>query len=252
MNYLTEKLISKLLFYPESEIKTKPEDYNIHKYENIYINTKGKNKLHGWLIPGDSDKYVIYLHGTKGNIGTYLKGIKKLTELNVNVLVADYQGFGKSRGEALISNSIEDSILMYDFLVSDKKINPKNINLWGYSYGGAITPEIASIYDVNSIVLECTFSSLHTISNEKYPLIAGLFVPKNILNTKETLKKTKSKVLISYAEHDETIPASHSFALYDHAPKEKHLFKIENARHDNICDHVTEEYNELIKKVIFY
>lgn len=248
---LREKFISFCLFVPDKTIKDSPLNYGL-KYEDVEIKLDNRNKLIGWYFPADTEteKYIIYLHGTKGNIGLYLGGIKELHKVGANILIVDYEGFGKSTGKETVSNTINDSIAMYDYLINVKHAKPENISVFGYSYGGAVAAELAKRKRVHAVVLESTFSSLLEIAVSKnYPFVRFI-VSDSVLNTKKTLKSIKAPVLIAYAEKDKIVPIKNSEELYKAANNPKYIYKIKNAQHHNIFQFVTPEYVNLIKKII--
>lgn len=249
--YIRDKIISSILFVPDKVIKESPFNYGL-KYEDVCINLDNGNKLYGWYVPAEkrTNKHIIYLHGTKGNIGLYLGGIKELHKVGANILIVDYEGFGRSTGKVTISRTIRDSIAMYDYLIKEKQAKPKNISLFGYSYGGALTAELAKRKEVHAILLESTFSSLLEIGTTKHSSLVKYIVSDNVLNTKENLKEIKVPTIIAYAEKDKIIPPSNSKDLYNAANKPKYLFEIKNADHHNIFKFVTPEYLALIKKTL--
>lgn len=249
--YIRDKIISSILFVPDKVIKESPFNYGL-KYEDVCINLDNGNKLYGWYIPAEkrTSKFIIYLHGTKGNIGLYLGGIKQLHKVGANILIVDYEGFGKSTGKVTISRTINDSIAMYDYLIKEKNAKPKNISLFGYSYGGALTAELAKRKEVHAILLESTFSSLLEIGVTKHSSLVRFIVSDDVLNTKKNLTKINVPAIIAYAEKDKIIPPSNSKDLYEAANKPKYLFEIKNADHHNIFKFVTPEYLALIKKIL--
>lgn len=249
--YLKDKIISSILFVPDKVVKDSPSNYGL-KYEDVCIDLDNKNKLYGWYVPAEkkTNKYIIYLHGTKGNIGLYLGGIKELHKVGANILIVDYEGFGKSTGKVTISRTIKDAIAMYDYLIIKKKAKPKDISLFGYSYGGALTAELAKRKEVHAILLESTFTSLLEIGVTKHSSLVKYIVSENVLNTKKNLKEIKVPTIIAFAGNDKIIPPSNSKDLYNVANKPKYLFEIKNAEHHNIFKFVTPEYLTLIKKIL--
>lgn len=243
---LKEKLINKLLFCPEKDFEKTPPDYQL-EYEDVVIDISDKRSIHGWFVKGSSDTTVIYMHGTKGNIGTYLNGVFKLNQLGFNVFIFDYEGFGKSKGMPTVKNTIHNSITSYNYIAN--KVSAENICLFGYSYGGAVAVEVASKNKVKSIVVEASFSSLNEVANEHYPLLGRMIVPSEILNTSTLIKEIDVPILISYAELDKVVKNKHAFKLFDNAKEPKKLFKIKNAEHHNICERLGDDYKELIKEM---
>jgi len=52
-----------------------------------------------------------------------------------------------------IKHSIEDAAAIYDYLIENKKISPKDISLFGFSFGGAVALELALQKDVRAIAI---------------------------------------------------------------------------------------------------
>lgn len=58
---------ARFIFFPEAEIRHTPADYGL-KFEETWLTVEGE-KLHGWWIPGASEKVLLYLHGNGLNVG---------------------------------------------------------------------------------------------------------------------------------------------------------------------------------------
>ena len=248
---IKEHIVSYFIFSPKKELKNIPSEFGL-KYEEVLINLPNKKQLYGWYIFADKPtvKNIIYLHGIKGNISYYLDGIKELHKTGANILLVDYEGFGQSTGRGIVSNSINDSLAMYDFLIRDKKVKPENISLYGFSYGGAIALEVALKRKVHAILLEATFSSFKEIAIAKCSRIVLPLVPKNLLNSKENIRKINVPIVIAYAQRDRLIKDINSKKLHDIASNPKYLYEIKYAGHYDISHFVTDEYLQLIKKVL--
>lgn len=246
-----DSFVSYFLLHPKSFISKNPSQYGL-KYDDINIKLANKNSIHGWYIYASkpTEKNIIYLHGIKGNVSTYLEELKEIHKAGANILIFDYRGFGKSKGKPCIQNSIEDAVTMYDYLIHEKKVSPQSISLFGFSYGGAVAVELALQREVKAMLLESTFASLREISIKKYTKIVSPFVAQTLLNSEESLKRIKIPVIISYAEEDQIVPVENSIQLFNVANHPKYLYEIKDAEHQNIGNFVTPEYIELIKKIL--
>lgn len=89
--------------YPENNPKTfrNPGERNM-QYEDVTVQTKDGFALKGWFVKQKSPlqhETLIYFHENAGNIGNRLNVIEGLYfELEVNVLIVGYRGYGHSEG----------------------------------------------------------------------------------------------------------------------------------------------------------
>ena len=248
---LSDKVVSFFMFSPKKKLNSTPADFNL-KYDDIVISLDKKNKIHGWYIYAQkpTSKTIIYLHGSKGNLSTYLSELSKLHNADANIVAFDYRGFGKSKGMETIKHSIEDSVIIYDYLIKNKGIKSKDISLFGFSFGGAVALELALKRKVSSIILESTFSDLGKISIKICSCIVAPLVSKKLLESDENIKRINVPIIISYAGNDQVIPVGHSKLLFENANYPKYLYNIVGAQHQNISQYLTSEYISLIKGVI--
>lgn len=94
---------------------------------------------------------LILMHGYPGGEGDPLGLGKKLSSLGINVFVFNYRGTWSSEGEFSFENSMEDIGSAIGFLkryeiVEKFGIDPSNIVVGGYSFGGAMALT-AAIYN---------------------------------------------------------------------------------------------------------
>lgn len=101
---------------------------------------------------------VIMMHGYPGGEGDPLGICKVLAENGINVLLFNYQGTWRSEGSFSFENSIQDAGNALEFLLEETnlekyKIDPLNIVVGGWSYGGAIAL-MSAIYNekVNKVL----------------------------------------------------------------------------------------------------
>lgn len=114
--------------YPESNPKTyrNPGERNM-LYEDVKIKTKDNLTLHGWFIKQknpSAHETVIYFHENAGNIGNRLYVIEMLYfELEVNILIVGYRGYGHSEGTPSETGLELDADAIFQFALDHKEIN---------------------------------------------------------------------------------------------------------------------------------
>ena len=89
----------KLIFFPENLDKDFKFSFD-QKFEEINFKTQDNHLLNGILFMSDSSKGLIfYLHGNAGSLNTWGEVAQTYTDLNYDVFMLDYRGFGKSEGK---------------------------------------------------------------------------------------------------------------------------------------------------------
>ena len=118
MKTIVEKICGHFYYYPQKKLKSNPQK----KYGINFIDVVIKyntDEIHGWLLHRKrSNKVILYSHGNAGNISDRLFLLNKLySNLQVSILIYDYRGYGKSKGEINEKNTYKDSELMWNYLI---------------------------------------------------------------------------------------------------------------------------------------
>lgn len=111
-------------------------------YEDVIVTTSDGLKLAGWFIKQKNPtahETVIYFHENAGNIGNRLYAIEALyIELEVNILIVGYRGYGHSEGTPTEPGLELDAEAIFQFALSHKEINNQKLFIIGKSLGGAV------------------------------------------------------------------------------------------------------------------
>src|SRR5215475_2574431 len=134
----------KFIFFPQKLDKNFQFSFNNQKFEEKNIHTPDNVLLNGLLFKADSSKGVIfYLHGNAGSIESWGWVASAYTDLNYDVFLVDYRGYGKSEGSISSERQVfADMQLMYDEL--KKTYSEDKIIVLGYSIGTGLAAKIAA------------------------------------------------------------------------------------------------------------
>ena len=114
-------------------------------YEEIYLTNNRNKKLHAILLNPLNERpkaTLLLLHGNGGNVSTWISRAQPLAENGFQVLLFDYEGFGKSEGNPTHKNVLNDSQLFLNYLIKNNS-DTLRILLWGFSMGGNLAVELA-------------------------------------------------------------------------------------------------------------
>ena len=108
-----------------------------HKIEKIYINSE--SSLVGWHFQKNQNyKTILFFHGNAGKLDNRIYKLNEFSKMNVNYLIFAYRGFSGSDGNPSEIGLYDDALAAKKWLNS-KKIEDKNIILYGESLGTALS-----------------------------------------------------------------------------------------------------------------
>jgi uncharacterized protein len=240
-----------LIFFPSSVIKNTPSNLGL-AYDEVWVPVSSWNgkteRLYGWWIPAASAKsdVLLYLHGNSGNISTNLGHAKRFHQLGFSLLLVDYRGFGRSRGQfPSESEMYRDAQAAWDYLVRQREIQPREIFIYGHSLGGAIAIDLAVRRPQTAgLIVENTFTTMRDLLTRQG--IFKLFPARNIITERfdslNKLKLLRVPLFVIHGRRNRTIPPKMGQSLYEAATVPKKFLIVPHAGHNNLAIVNQEEY----------
>ncbi|MBC8390815.1 MAG: alpha/beta hydrolase [Actinobacteria bacterium] len=217
---------SKYVYYPTKEIISNPSYLGL-EYEDIFFKTSDNISLNGWYIPVENSKGIILIfHGNGGNISNRLELIDMFYKIELTTFIFDYRGYGRSEGEPSEGGTYLDAEAAWNYLVSERKIKPGNIILYGRSLGGPVASWLAKENKPEALIIDSTFTSIKDIAEKLYPYFPVRRFFKFDYPTVDYLKKVNCPILVIHSRSDNYIPFSHAMKLYDEANTPKEFLEI--------------------------
>lgn len=201
---------------------------------------------------------ILFFHGN-GEIASDYDGIGSLyTSLGINLLVADYRGYGKSNGEPTASHLLADALAVYRRITStlgEYELRAKPLFVMGRSLGSAAAIEIAhhAGNQIAGLIIESGFA--YTL-----PLLAALGLRWQLQGADETrdgfdhlnkIAQVHAPTLIIHGQDDRLIPVENGHALYDHCgATDKRLVTIPHAGHNDLLFSGQTPYFEALRAFV--
>ena len=222
----------KILFYPQKLTADHTFNYN-ETFDEIFITTKDKIKLHGLLFKADSSRgLVFYLHGNAGSLNTWGRVAKPFLVNNYDCFVLDYRGYGKSEGEiSSESQLLEDVNLVYQELI--KKYQEDEVIIVGYSIGTAFAAYLASINNPAKLILKAPYNNMTYMLELYYGWLPSSLL-RYKLTTDEYLLAADLPVIIFHGDEDRLIPYECSVILKETFDGDDILITLHKQDHHNI------------------
>lgn len=197
---------------------------------------------------------LLFFHGNGEIVSDYDDLGPMYNQLGINLLAADYRGYGRSTGKPSVTDMMRDCHIIFDYTKTWLHLHnyPGPFILMGRSLGSASVLELAFHYQdrVDGLIVESGFAYMSPLLRllRIDPEAIGFKEEKGFRNL-ERMSRFKKPTLIIHAEFDHIIPFSDGQTLYDTCPaNDKTFLKIPGANHNDIFSRGLSEYMAAIKK----
>lgn len=236
----------KILFMP-----TKLEqDYSFHfkqNFEELSIEMSDKKKLNALLFKSDSTKGLIfYLHGNAGSLASWGYAASTFTDLNYDVFILDYRGYGKSQGKITNENQLyEDIQITYNKML--ERYNEKNISVLGYSIGTGMAAKLAADNNPKMLILQAPYFNMPDLVHNISPVLPT-FVLKYTFDTDLFIKKCTMPIVLFHGTNDKIIYYGSSVKLSKSLKSTDSFITLDGFGHNGMSENVN--YNTEIKRIL--
>jgi esterase/lipase len=228
-----------------------PKEYQYSEYK---INREDGSVSYGVSIINPKIKVtVMYFGGNTFDVssqgGTVMDSLAKS---NVNVIMFDRRGYGRSLGKPTVSLLMKDAIDNYDYA---RNLIEGHLIIHGHSLGSFEAGYVSSNRKVDGVILEASATNVDEWSSTLIPWFAKPFINIEIsnelkqVNNLSVVKEQKAPLLVIVGENDDQTPKFLSEKLYNVAKSpNKDLYIFKNSNHNNVIEH--DEFNSVYDKFI--
>lgn len=246
-------------FYsPSKKLVTYPDSTHYHIEEITFKATNGKT-LHGWFLkPKNSNVIatVLQLHGNAGNISYQYQFAEPLIKEGFQVMVFDYEGYGKSQGKPSQKNVLDDAIQALHYIKQREDVKNTKLILFGQSLGGHLSSVVAAKEQhlIDALIIEGAFTGHELMAvhvGKKYgaPVWLAKLLVKTKYNAIDYIDKVTIPKLIIHSTEDATCPFYMGKELFDKAIVPKEFWEIKGP-HIQASQVYPKEFTEHFKNII--
>jgi len=222
----------KFVYFPTSELVLTPNNIQLG-YEDVFIKTASNTTIHGWFIPHNNPRgTLLFFHGNGGNISHRLDSLAIFNALGLSVLIIDYSGYGQSEGKPTEQGTYQDAEAAWQFLLTEKQLNPKDIIIFGRSLGAAVAIWLAMQNDPRAMIVESAFSSIADIGKHYYPYLPVKYLARIKYPSLKRLASVKCPVLFVHSPDDDIVPYKFGRKLFAAANEPKEFLDIQGGHND--------------------
>ena len=200
------------------------------------------NTVH--LRAENSKGLIFFLHGTFKNIQFAISRVEEYLLNNYDVVIMDYQGYGKSTGkitEELLHGVVE---MTFDKIIEELKYNG-DVIVCGRSLGTALASRLASTKTPKKLILISPYYSMPDLFRHHSRISFNLdFRFENHTH----LQKVNCETFILHGDKDKLIPSKLSKKLIAHLKDQENYKEISGAGHFDV--HTYPQYKEALKNIL--
>jgi len=201
---------------------------------------------------------LVHFHGNGEVVSDYVPDMaEEFAKLGVNVLFAEYRGYGASTGAPALGAMLDDAAAV----LTASGEAPANVVLFGRSIGSLFAIELAArVPNVRGLILESGIAdplerTLFRVSPEElgvsYAELAGAVAAR--LDHRAKLGRYAGPLLVLHAANDGLVHASHAertFAWGAGAPNDKELVLLPRGNHNSIFLSNYAEYTGALRRFL--
>jgi fermentation-respiration switch protein FrsA (DUF1100 family) len=229
--YLMQARMLYLPDVPGRSLDRTPADIDVD-YDDVTIETSDGVLLHGWYVPGESDRVLLFFHGNAGNISHRLESVRQFLELGLSVLIIDYRGYGQSGGRTTERGIYRDAEAAWHYLTETGDTSQERIIVFGRSMGASAAAHLAARYRPLALVVESSFTSVPDIAAEYYPWLPVRWLSRLRHATEDLVRLAACPVMVVHSRDDEIVPFRHGEAIFAAAREPRSFLELRGTHND--------------------
>lgn len=223
---------SNMLYHPSRQMELSGLGDLVVK--DVWMTSTRGTKIHGWWVPHpQATRTLLFCHGNAGNLSHRSGMIREWhRRFRMNVLIFDYQGYGRSEGTPSEQGTYDDARAAWDYVRHVQNIKPQNIVILGRSLGGAIAAHLAAQVKPAALILDSPFSSFVDVAAAHFPWLPVRWIARFRYDTAAYLQQRTCPLLIIHSPEDEVIPFALGRKSFEQAPAPKQFLQIRGSHND--------------------
>jgi pimeloyl-ACP methyl ester carboxylesterase len=168
----------------------------------------GAETLQVWQINPGAEQGIIYFGGNAEDVADNTPLFADLFA-GQTVYLVNYRGYGGSSGSPSEAGLFADAEAMYDLVRPQHSV----LHVIGRSLGSGVAVYLASVRDVDKLVLVTPYDSIASIAQKSMPLFPVSLLIKDRYDSARLAPALANQTLMLLAEHDQVIPRASSEKL---------------------------------------
>ena len=239
------------IFYPRDDHTPCPGyafDISVPVDDDVSIVCRFYKGNDGW-------PWIIYFHGNGEVVSDYDEIAPFYLKYKLNLVVADYRGYGASTGTPTLTFIADDAPILFTAIRDElaRRNLRDDVRVMGRSLGSISALELAAHHQdmIKGLIIESGFPSVSRLIIHLNIPAEGIDLDKHFRECIGMIQAISLPILILHGEYDSLVPLEEAETLYTNiGSTEKELFIISSATHNDIMFVGLRQYMEAIRKFI--
>jgi alpha-beta hydrolase superfamily lysophospholipase len=244
-------LINDFIFHPRPDFSPSAPDGAV---DHLFPVEPGISIGVRFYLSDPAGPHLLFFHGNGEIAADYDEFAPFYQALGVNLLAADYRGYGRSGGHPTVGTLLSDALSVFDqayaLLKEEGRSGP--VLVMGRSLGSAPALEVAvkRLERISGVIIESGFAQvLPLLERIGIPVEALGLIEKDGFRNDRKIAFVSKPTLLVHAQRDELIPLSEADLLLKNAgARRKELVIVPGAGHNDILERCGKLYFETIAR----
>src|SRR4030042_4303477 len=239
------------IFYPREDSTLCPENaFDLMAPVDDHVS------IHCRFYIGDQKwPWILFFHGNGEVVSDYDEIAPLYHQRRLNLIVADYRGYGESNGVPTLTDLVQDAHAILRTIMKELSKRELRRDLWimGRSLGSISAFELANRYQdaIRGLIIESGFPSVVRIMMHLGIPIRDMNLERIDQECLEMIHKIFIPTLIIHGERDTLVPLREAKDIFNHlGTDKKELLIIPSANHNDIMLVGFQKYFNAIQQFI--
>ena len=223
------------IFYPRRDSSECPENAS-----DLLVPVDDGVSVQCRFYGGDTSRpWILFFHGNGEVVSDYDEIGPLYNEKGLNIVVADYRGYGASGGFPTLTALVRDAHVLFRAVVDElaKRGSTRHVWVMGRSLGSISALELASRHQeaIRGLIIESGFTSVVRIIEHLGLPVGNVSLGEIDQECVSKVKRIRLPTLIIHGELDSLVPKKEAEELHRNVGAEnKELLVIPSADHNNV------------------
>ncbi len=250
-SYVDQPYFLQMLFYPRPDFTRPPNnafDLYIDAADNVRIAARFYEGSKHW-------PWILYFHGNGEVVPDYDDLAPLYFAQGINLVVADYRGYGASTGTPDFTSMVRDAHHIYGAVIKElvERDYKSDLYIMGRSLGSIPALELAYHYheSFNGLIIESGFASVNRLIYHLGIMDPNAYLDKIEKDCLDMIAEIKIPALIIHGEADNLVlPEEGRLVFNTLGSRDKEMVIISRAGHNDVIIRDIPKYFSAIKNLV--